>query len=66
MEIGAKEIELIVREVLAGIESKGVKPSYFPAQSENGVFERVEDAIAAAHAAQRQWQSWLQPAGGHG
>ncbi|WP_333653042.1 aldehyde dehydrogenase family protein [Lacrimispora sp.] len=55
MEIGVKEIEMIVREVLAGIESKGVKPSYVSPQSENGVFERVEDAIEAAHGAQRQW-----------
>ncbi len=55
MEIGVKEIEMIVREVLAGIESKGVKPSYVSPQSENGVFERVEDAIEAAHEAQRQW-----------
>ncbi len=55
MEIGAKEIELIVREVLAGIESRGPKLSYIPAQSDNGVFERVEDAIGAAHTAQREW-----------
>ncbi|MFT4105755.1 MAG: aldehyde dehydrogenase EutE [Lacrimispora sp.] len=55
MEIGVKEIEMIVREVLAGIESKGAKPSYVSPQSENGVFERVEDAIEAAHTAQRQW-----------
>ncbi|MFV0240219.1 MAG: aldehyde dehydrogenase family protein, partial [Lacrimispora sphenoides] len=55
MEIGAKEIELIVKEVLAGIENRGVKPSYFSSQSENGVFERVEDAITAAHTAQREW-----------
>ena len=51
MEIGAKEIELIVREVLAGIESRGIKPSYTPSRSEDGVFERVEDAIEAAYAA---------------
>lgn len=55
MEIGAKEIELIVREVLAAIENKSVKPSSFPPQSENGVFERVEDAIEASYKAQREW-----------
>ncbi|WP_313186240.1 aldehyde dehydrogenase family protein [Lacrimispora sp.] len=55
MEIGAKEIELIVKEVLAGIENRGIKPSYFSSQSENGVFERVEDAITAAYTAQREW-----------
>ena len=48
MEIGAKEIELIVRKVLAGMEKS------LP-ESENGVFERVEDAIEAAYTAQRQW-----------
>ena len=55
MEIGVKEIELIVREVLAGIESRGIKPSYTPSWNENGVFERVEDAIEAAYKAQREW-----------
>ncbi len=55
MEIGAKEIELIVKEVLAGIENKIAKPINIPSQSENGVFERVEDAIQAAYIAQREW-----------
>lgn len=55
MEIGAKEIELIVKEVLAGIENKITKPINIPSQSENGVFERVEDAIQAAYIAQREW-----------
>lgn len=55
MEIGAKEIELIVREVLAGMEKKGTEPAYVSSQSENGVFERVEDAIEAACKAQREW-----------
>ncbi|MEY8351812.1 aldehyde dehydrogenase family protein [Lachnospiraceae bacterium 54-53] len=55
MEIGAREIELIVREVLAGIENKNIKSSAFTPQSENGVFEHVEDAIAAAAGAQKEW-----------
>jgi propionaldehyde dehydrogenase len=55
MDIGAKEIELIVREVLAGIEWSNPPVASIPNRSDHGVFERVEDAIEAAYVAQRQW-----------
>lgn len=55
MDIGAKEIELIVREVLAGIEWSNPPAASIPNRSDHGVFERVEDAIKAAYVAQRQW-----------
>ncbi|WP_026892089.1 aldehyde dehydrogenase family protein [Lacrimispora aerotolerans] len=55
MDIGAKEIELIVREVLAGINWNNPPAAFIPAQGDHGVFEQVEDAIWAADAAQRQW-----------
>ena len=58
MEIGAKEIELIVQQVIAnlganssvrtGTQSTGDKGDY-------GVFEHIEDAIDAAYVAQRDW-----------
>ncbi len=55
MDIGAKEIELIVREVLAGIEWSNPPAASVPIRGDHGVFERVEDAIEAAYVAQRQW-----------
>ena len=55
MEIGTREIELIVREVLAGLDKKSPTPSMIPSRSDNGVFDRVEDAIEAAYNAQRDW-----------
>lgn len=55
MDIGAKEIELIVREVLAGIEWSNPDAASVPIRGDHGVFERVEDAIEAAYVAHRQW-----------
>lgn len=59
MEIGTKEIELIVREVLAGIEKNGVNLTPVtvsrPSHGENGVFEKVDDAIDSAYIAQKDW-----------
>lgn len=54
MDIGAKEIEFIVQQVLKNMDLKAVDDSPLP-DGDNGVFERVEDAIDAAYLAQREW-----------
>lgn len=63
MEIETRDIERIVRQVMAAMEQQGTIAggAYPPApgtpapQGDNGVFERVEDAIDAAYAAGREW-----------
>ncbi len=59
MEITAKEIEQIVKTVLAGLESGSAKAGAAVAQAspkgDRGVFVRCEDAIDAAYEAQKNW-----------
>ena len=63
MEIETRDIERIVRQVMAAMEQQGTIAggAYPPApgitvpRGDNGVFERVEDAIDAACAAGREW-----------
>ena len=58
MEIGAKEIELIVQQVIANISANGslqTNTRKTDDKGDYGVFEHIEDAIDAAHSAQRDW-----------
>lgn len=63
MEIDTRDIERIVRQVMAAMEQQGgaARGGLAPvsgglrACGDNGVFERVEDAIDAAYEAQRKW-----------
>ena len=63
MEIETRDIERIVRQVMAAMEQQGTIAggAYPPApgtpgpRGDNGDFERVEDAIDAAYAAGREW-----------
>lgn len=70
MDISSHEIEAIVRQVLerVNVSEETVPAAVAPIKSEmsishawsageNGVFERVEDAIEAAYQAQRSWAS---------
>lgn len=54
MNIGAKEIELIVQQVLENIDVKALSAPKASA-GEDGVFDCVEEAIEAAYQAQRRW-----------
>ncbi len=54
MNIGAKEIELIVQQVLENIDVKSLS-SPKACGGEDGVFECVEEAIEASYQAQRKW-----------
>lgn len=58
MEIGAKEIELIVQQVIANIGTGTAASTVGQVSSDRGdygVFEHIEDAIEAAYYAQRDW-----------
>ncbi|SFR87498.1 propionaldehyde dehydrogenase [Anaeromicropila populeti] len=61
MDISSQEIEAIVRKVIAGINpATNVTPDIPAIKSpkytgDNGVFERVEEAVEAAWKAQRDW-----------
>lgn len=60
MEITNAEIEQIVKAVMANLSGGGnakeaAKPAVSAAGSDRGVFERAEDAIEAAYAAQKNW-----------
>ena len=63
MEIETRDIERIVRQVMAAMEQQGTiaggayppAPGITAPRGDNGVFERVEDAIDAACAAGREW-----------
>lgn len=55
MEISANEIERIVRSVLAGLDRTGAVSAQASPGGCRGVFERCEDAIDAAFAAQKDW-----------
>ena len=63
MEIETRDIERIVRQVMAAMEQQGTiaggayppAPGITAPRGDNGVFERVEDAIDAAWAAGRVW-----------
>lgn len=62
MEIGIKEIELIVQQVIQNMD-RPVPPPHlnsFLGRGEMGVFESVEDAVNAAHEAQRAYVSKFQ------
>jgi len=55
MEIGVKEIELIVQQVIQNMD-RGTSPDLLKSsggKGDLGVFELVDDAVAAAHEAQR-------------
>ncbi len=54
MNIDAKEIELIVQQVLENINAESLKFPR-PCGGEDGVFECVEEAIEASYQAQRRW-----------
>ena len=63
MEIETRDIERIVHQVMAAMEQQGTiaggayppAPGITAPRGDNGVFERVEDAIDAAWAAGRVW-----------
>lgn len=54
MELGAKEIEFIVRQVMQNM-NLNTEDSSPVSKGEDGVFDDVEDAIDAAYRAQREW-----------
>ena len=58
MEIGSREIEQIVRSVIANLDVGKMSSSVIsttPTAGDRGVFERCEDAIDAAYIAQKNW-----------
>lgn len=63
MDVSSQDIEAIVRQVIAGINPETVKRSVAPMYRTNGskgdfgVFDTADDAVNAAHKAQRIWVS---------